>query len=74
MIRLLLQRQIKVMLLYLQLQMMELTQTLILLPAGNVTLTGTQTLTNKTLTSPKVGTSILDTNGNELALVTDNKF
>ena len=40
------------------------------LPAGNVTLTGTQTLTNKPLTSPKVGTSILDTNGNELALVT----
>ena len=40
------------------------------LPAGNVTLAGTQTLTNKTLTSPKVGTSILDTNGNELALVT----
>jgi len=40
------------------------------LPAGNVTLTGTQTLTNKTLTSPKIGTSILDTNGNEIALVT----
>jgi len=40
------------------------------LPAGNVTLTGTQTLTNKTLTSPKIGTSILDTNGNELALLT----
>ena len=36
--------------------------------AGDVTLTGTQTLTNKTLTSPKIGTSILDTNGNELAL------
>ena len=34
------------------------------------TLIGTQTLTNKTLTSPKVGTSILDTNGNELALLT----
>ena len=34
------------------------------------TLTGTQTLTNKTLTSPKIGTSILDTNGNELALLT----
>jgi len=40
------------------------------LPAGTVTLTGTQTLTNKTLTSPKIGTSILDTNGNELALLT----
>ena len=40
------------------------------LTAGNVTLTGTQTLTNKTLTSPKIGTSILDTNGNELALLT----
>ena len=40
------------------------------LPAGTVTLTGTQTLTNKTLTSPKVGTSVLDTNGNELAIVT----
>ena len=37
---------------------------------GNVTLTGTQTLTNKTLTSPKIGTSILDTNGNELFLLT----
>lgn len=31
-----------------------------------VTKTGTQTLTNKTLTSPKVGTAILDTNGNEV--------
>ena len=40
------------------------------LPAGDVTLTGTQTLTNKTLTSPKIGTSILDTNGNELAKLT----
>ena len=38
--------------------------------AGDVTLTGTQTLTNKTLTSPKIGTSILDTNGNELFLLT----
>ena len=37
---------------------------------GDVTLTGTETLTNKTLTSPKIGTSILDTNGNELAKVT----
>ena len=34
--------------------------------AGTVTETGTQTLTNKTLTAPKIGTSILDTNGNEL--------
>ena len=37
---------------------------------GDVTLTGTQTLTNKTLTSPKIGTSILDTNGNELLILT----
>ena len=35
-----------------------------------VTLAATQTLTNKTLTSPKVGTSVLDTNGNELLIVT----
>mgnify|MGYP003629430363 CR=1 FL=1 len=40
------------------------------LPNGNVTTAGTQTLTNKTLTAPKIGTSILDTNGNELALLT----
>jgi hypothetical protein len=40
------------------------------LPAGTVTLTGTQTLTNKTLTSPKIGTSILDTSGNELFKLT----
>jgi hypothetical protein len=40
------------------------------LPNGTVTLSGTQTLTNKTLTSPKIGTSILDTNGNELFKLT----
>lgn len=40
-------------------------------PTGDlVTTTGTQTLTNKTLTSPRVGTSVLDTNGNELIKVT----
>ena len=38
--------------------------------AGTVTETGTQTLTNKTLTSPKIGTNILDTNGAELLNVT----
>ncbi len=37
---------------------------------GDVTTSGTQTLTNKTLTSPKIGTSILDTNGNELFILT----
>ena len=37
---------------------------------GDVTLAGTQTLTNKTLTAPKIGTSILDTGGNELFILT----
>lgn len=32
--------------------------------------TDTQTLTNKTLTSPRIGTAILDTNGNELINLT----
>lgn len=35
-----------------------------------VTLAATQTLTNKTMTSPRVGTAILDTSGNELLDVT----
>jgi len=38
--------------------------------ANEVTLNGVETLTNKTLTSPKIGTSILDTNGNELFKLT----
>jgi hypothetical protein len=38
--------------------------------ANEVTLTGTQTLTNKTLTSPKIGTNILDVNGLELLNLT----
>jgi hypothetical protein len=42
----------------------------LVLPNTVVTTTGTQTLTNKTVTAPKIGTSILDTNGNELALLT----
>jgi hypothetical protein len=40
------------------------------LPAGDVTTGGTQTLTNKTLTSPAIGTKISDTNGNELINLT----
>jgi hypothetical protein len=35
-----------------------------------VTLSGTQTLTNKTLTTPRIGTSINDTNGNEIISLT----
>jgi len=38
--------------------------------SGDVSTTGTQTLTNKTLTSPKIGTKISDTNGNELLKLT----
>ncbi len=38
--------------------------------ASVVTVGGTQTLTNKTLTSPRIGTNILDTNGNELFVLT----
>ena len=34
------------------------------------TLAGSETFTNKTLTSPRIGASILDTNGNELFLLT----
>jgi len=34
------------------------------------TLAGSETFTNKTLTSPKIGTAILDTNGNELLNLT----
>lgn len=37
---------------------------------GSATLDGTETLTNKTLTTPKIGTAILDTNGNELLKLT----
>lgn len=38
-----------------------------LIPASDIVgLTDTQTLTNKTLTSPKIGTSIFDTNGAKL--------
>jgi hypothetical protein len=37
---------------------------------GDVTLNGTQTLTNKTLTSPAIGTSIKDTNANTLVAIT----
>lgn len=38
----------------------------VVISANIVTKTGTQTLSNKTLTSPKVGTAILDANGNEV--------
>jgi len=41
------------------------------IPSGDVVGTSdSQTLTNKTLTSPKIGTAILDTNGNELFALT----
>lgn len=42
-------------------------------PDSDLTLVGnanTATLTNKTLTSPRIGTALLDTNGNELIRVT----
>ena len=42
----------------------------LVLPSTVVTTTGTQTLTNKTLTSPKIGTNILDVNGLELLNLT----
>ena len=61
---------IKELKLFMQLRMMERIQILSTLEWETVTLTGTQTLTNKTLTSPKIGTSILDTNGLQLALLT----
>ena len=41
-----------------------------IIDVGIVDLTGVQTLTNKTLTSPAIGTSVLDTGGNELLLLT----
>ena len=50
------------------------TTNIMLLPQGAdstlVSLVSTDTLTNKTLTAPKVGTSILDTGGNELFKLT----
>ena len=41
-----------------------------IIDVGMVDLTGVQTLTNKTLTSPAIGTSVLDTGGNELLKLT----
>jgi|8_EtaG_2_1085327.scaffolds.fasta_scaffold24572_2 hypothetical protein len=41
-----------------------------IIDVGLTTAANAQTLTNKTLTSPAIGTSILDTSGNELALLT----
>ena len=38
--------------------------------ADIVTVSANQTLTTKTLTSPRIGTNILDTNGNELIVLT----
>lgn len=40
------------------------------LTSGFVTPSNTVTMTNKTLTSPKIGTTILDTNGNEVLDIT----
>ena len=41
-----------------------------IIDVGMVDTAGIQTLTNKTLTSPKIGTAIADTSGNELLKVT----
>jgi len=41
-----------------------------IIDVGMVDTSGIQTLTNKTLTSPAIGTSVLDTGGNELLLLT----
>ena len=41
-----------------------------IIDVGMVDTSGVQTLTNKTLTSPAIGTSVLDTGGNELLLLT----
>ena len=41
-----------------------------IIDVGMVDTSGIQTLTNKTLTSPKIGTAIADTSGNELLKVT----
>ncbi len=38
--------------------------------SGFATVSGVETLTNKTLTSPKIGTKVSDTNGNELLNLT----
>lgn len=38
--------------------------------ADLASLAGTETLTNKTLTSPRIGTAVLDTNGNEVFAIT----
>ena len=60
------------------LMVLQLTLELLKIPLASsmahVTETGTQTLTNKTLTSPKIGTNILDTSRKRISCTYSNRF
>ena len=71
---LLLQQLTKVMLLYLQLANDGTNPDIDTLPAGDVNYCWNTNFNKQNFNSPKIGTSILDTNGNELALLTAQGF